>query len=380
MNATSIRWFLVVVFALSSCTPKPVQSPLTPEIVVGEVGSMTGPEASFGQTTHRGIELAINEINAKGGVKGRPLKLVTIDDQGKSDEAALATQKLIAQDHAIAILGEVASSRSLAMAPVAQRLQVPMITPSSANERVTQTGDYVFRGCFTDELQAKAMARYAFEKLKLKRIALFKDYKNDYSIGMAEHFKKDFTRRGGSVAVEQSYSAGDADFKAQLTQIRGAKPDAIFVPGYYTDVGLIARQARALEIQAPLLGGDGWDSPKLIEIGQAAMEGSYFINHFSADAKNAKTQSFVANFKKAYGMPPDGLAALAYDATWVLHRALETSSEITRVSVREALSKIQGFEGVTGSIAFDKNRNPVKPAVVLKVDQGRFVYESTIQP
>ncbi|MEQ1877672.1 MAG: ABC transporter substrate-binding protein, partial [Bdellovibrionia bacterium] len=261
------------------------------ELLIGEVLSMTGSQATFGTSTHMGVDLAIIETNGTGGVKGKQLKVLTVDNQGKPDEAATAVTKLITQNQVIAILGEVASSRSLAMAPIAQNYKTPMVTPSSTNPEVTAKGDYIFRVCFIDPFQGTVMAKFAKDNLKLKNIAILRDVKSDYSVGLADYFIKTFTADGGKVAVDQSYSEGDVDFKAQLTAIKAKKPDGIFVPGYYTEVGLIARQARELGIKVPLLGGDGWDSPKLYEIGGSALEGTYFSNHYSSEDKSPHVQA-----------------------------------------------------------------------------------------
>ncbi|MBI4925010.1 MAG: ABC transporter substrate-binding protein, partial [Bdellovibrio sp.] len=288
------------------------------EILIGEVGSLTGNEATFGTSTHNGIDLAFREVNKKGGVNGRMLKLLTLDDQGKPEEAALAVKKLITQTKVTAVLGEVASSRSLAMAPIAQRYKVTMLSPSSTNPKVTQLGDYIFRVCFIDPFQGHVMAKFALDTLKAKKVAILRDVKNDYSVGLANFFTDTFKKNGGTVLVDQSYSAGDIDFKSQLTAIRAKNPEAIFIPGYYTEVGLIARQARELGIKVPLLGGDGWDSPKLKEIGGSAIENSYFSNHYSEEDKSPQVVEFIKNYKEVYGSVPDGLAAMGYDAAKVL--------------------------------------------------------------
>jgi branched-chain amino acid transport system substrate-binding protein len=377
---------LASVFLLASCVGSKQASndPATPitgnEIVIGEVGSMTGSEATFGVSTHRGIELAINEINAAGGVKGKTIKVISLDDQGKPDEAATAVTKLITQNNVFAILGEVASSRSLAMAPIAQQYQIPMITPSSTNPKVTQVGDYIFRVCFIDPFQGTVMAKFALETLKFKKVAVLRDVKNDYSVGLADFFTETFKKGGGEVVVDQSYSAGDVDFKSQLTAIRGTKPEAIFVPGYYTEVGLIARQAKELGLNVPLMGGDGWDSPKLTEIGGKAIDNSYFSNHYSAEDQSPHIQTFIAAYKKAYGEIPDGLAAMGYDAMKVLADALNRAPEISRKSVRELLAQTKDYQGVTGKITIDGERNAIKSAVVLKVADGKYKYQTTINP
>ncbi|MEY4632424.1 MAG: hypothetical protein RIQ81_2544, partial [Pseudomonadota bacterium] len=269
-------------------------------IKIGEVGSMTGSEATFGVATHQGVELAIREINASGGIRGKKLQVISLDDQGKPEEAATAVTRLITQDKVTAIVGEVASSRSLAMAPIAQQYKIPMVSPSSTNPKVTEIGDYIFRVCFIDPFQGFVMARFAADNLKVKKVAILRDVKNDYSVGLSKFFTETFKKLGGEIVVDQSYSAGDIDFKSQLTAIRGKKPEAIFVPGYYTEVGLIARQARSLGIKAPLLGGDGWDSPKLLQIGGKAVEGAFFSNHYSAEDKSPHVQSFIERYRKDY--------------------------------------------------------------------------------
>jgi len=353
----------------------------TQSIRIGEVGSMTGSEATFGLSTHQGIELAINEINSMGGVKQKKLDLITVDDQSKPDEAATAVTKLITQNKVAAILGEVASSRSLAMAGISQDFKIPMITPSSTNPNVTQQGNYIFRVCFIDPFQGEVMAKFALNGLKVKKVAILRDLKSDYSTGLAQFFKASFIQGGGQVVLDESYDAGDIDFKSQLTSIRAKKPEAIFVPGYYTEVGLIARQARELGIKAPLLGGDGWDSPKLNEIGGQAIEDSYFSNHYSSENLTPQVQEFISKFKIRYGVTPDGLAAMGFDAAMVLADAMKRAKSLSAADIRDALSTTQAYPGVTGNITIDLNRNAVKSAVVLKVvKNGYFKYQTTIHP
>jgi branched-chain amino acid transport system substrate-binding protein len=350
-------------------------------ILVGHVASMTGPEATFGTSSDRGFRIFFDIQNAKGGVKGRQLKLITLDDQGKPEEAATAATRLIASDHVTAILGEVASTRSIFMAPKAQLAKVPMITPSSTNEKVTAIGDYIFRACFIDGFQGYVMAKFARENLKLSKVAVLKDVRNDYSMGLARVFTEQFTKMGGQIVTEQSFSQGDVDFKAQLTNIKSAGPEAIFEPGYYTDTGLIARQAKELGLNVPLLGGDGWDSEKLYEIGGAALEGSYFSNHYSVDDPSPRIQEFVAEYKKRTGFVPDSLAAQAYDAAGMLADAMTRAPDLSGPAIREALANTKNFPGVTGNITLDANRNPVKPAVVLKIGVGgKYEFVTRIQP
>jgi branched-chain amino acid transport system substrate-binding protein len=278
------------------------------------------------------------------------------------------------------ILGEVASSNSLAMAPKAQAAQVPMITPSSTNPKVTEVGDYIFRVCFIDPFQGFVMAKFARENLKLNNVAILKDNKSDYSLGLSEVFNAKFAEMGGKIVSTEAYSKGDTDFRAQLTTIKGSKPEAIYVPGYYTDVGLIARQARELGIKAPLLGGDGWESEKLFELGGSALDGSYFSNHYSADDPNPKVQKFIADYEKAYGTRPDSLAALGYDAAKVAIDAMQKATDLSGPAIKEVLAKTTGFEGVAGKITLDAQRNPVKPAIVLQIADGKFKYLTTVNP
>ena len=349
-------------------------------IKIGEVGSMTGLEATYGQSTHDGIEMAINEANAAGGVKGKKLQIIKYDNQGKTDESATAITRLITQDKVIAVLGEVASSRTLAMAPIAQMNKIPLISPSSTNPKVTETGDYIFRVCFIDPFQGTVMARFATETLKLKKVAILRDVKNDYSIGLADYFAERFQKDGGEIVIDQSYSNGDMDFKSQLTSIRAKSPQAIFVPGYYSDVGLIARQAKELGLNVPLMGGDGWDSPKLTEIAGKAIDGSYFSNHYSFEDTAPQVQAFVQKFKQTYGVVPGGLTALAYDAARILVDAMKKAASLDPALIRAQLATEKDFQGVTGKITMDEKRNPVKSAVVLKVENGAYKYQTTINP
>lgn len=349
-------------------------------IKVGEIGSMTGSEATFGTSTHEGVELAVKEINAQGGLLGKKIVVVKYDNQGKPEEAAMAMNKLITQDKVVAVIGEVASSRSLAMAPIAQSNKIPMISPSSTNPKVTQQGDYIFRVCFIDPFQGEVMAKFAANQLKVKKVAVLRDVKNDYSVGLSDIFTKKFQEMGGQVVIDQSYSQGDLDFKAQLTSIRGKAPEAIYIPGYYTEVGLIARQARDLGLKVPLLGGDGWDSPKLFEIGQKSIEGSFISNHYSTEDKSENIQTFVKKYQDAYKRVPDSLAAMGYDAMLVLADAIKRAGTTESTKLRDAIASTKDLQVVTGKITLGADRNPIKAAVILKVEDGKFKYQSTIEP
>ncbi|MGZ3461474.1 MAG: ABC transporter substrate-binding protein, partial [Archangium sp.] len=340
-------------------------------ILLGEVGSLTGAQATFGVSTRNGIDLAVKEANVAGGVKGKKLAVRVYDDQSKPEEAAQATTRLITQDHVALILGEVASSNSLAMAEKAQSAGVPMITPSSTNPSVTEKGDYIFRVCFIDPFQGYVMAKFARDNLKADQVAILQDNKSAYSIGLTDVFQRKFTEMGGKVAAMESYSQGDTDFRAQLTAIKKAKPQAIYVPGYYNDVGIVARQARELGLMVPLMGGDGWDSEKLFELAGNALDGSYFSNHYSPDNPDPKVQKFIADYKATYGAVPDALAALGYDAAKVAIAAIGKAKDLSGPSIRDAIAQTKDFPGVVGTISLDKNRNAVKSAVILKIAEGK---------
>ncbi len=349
-----------------------------PPIRIGHVASLTGDTATFGRSADRGIRLSVDAINAAGGVLERPLEVLTEDDRSITEEARTAAQKLIQRDGVVALLGEVASSRSLAAAPEAQRARVPMISPASTNPKVTEVGDYIFRTCFIDPFQGAVMARFAAQELGARRVAVLLDYKQDYSVGLADFFRSTFQGLGGEIVAEERYAGGDIEFRAQLTTLRAANPDAIFVPGYYTEVGLIARQARELGIQVPLLGGDGWDSEKTLEIGGQAVEGYFFSTHYSPDSDSPRVQEFVKRYREAYGEVPDAMAALGYDTANLFADALRRSGSTDGERLRDAIRATRDFDGVTGRISIDTERNAQKDAVVLKIESGRFRYYRTI--
>jgi len=349
-------------------------------IRVGFFGALTGQQATFAISGRNGALMAIEEINAAGGVLGKPVSLVAEDDRGEASEAASAVSKLITRDHVVALIGENASSRSLAAAPIAQSYGVPMISPSSTNVEVTKKGDYIFRVCYIDAYQGKVLAAFARRNLEARTAAILTDSRSDYSVGLADAFRAAFTAAGGRIVADARYSEGDSDFSAQLTAIRPLSPDVLFLPGYYTDAGLIARQARGLGLKATLLGADGWDSPKLVEIGGDAMEGAYLSNHYSVDDPAAAVRRFVDAYKKKYGAEPDSIAATSYDAMRLLADAIGRAGSTEGRRVRDALASTKDFPGVTGKITMDADRNPIKPAVVLKVEGGRFRFADSVGP
>ena len=370
----------------AACTKKEpsgvASSAETPaEILIGEFGSMTGSESTFGVSTHKGIMMAVEDANKVGGIRGRKLRVISYDDQGKSDEAVTTVTKLATQDKVSLLLGEVASSRSIAAGAVAQKYKIPMISPSSTNPKVTQIGDYIFRVCFIDPFQGAVMAKFAINHLKLKKAAVFTDLRSDYSVGLAKFFIEEFKKLGGSVSVEASYSSGDMDFNSQITKIKSVAPDLVFVPGYYTEVGLIARQARQQGFKGVFLGGDGWDSEKLTEIAGESILGGYFSNHYSHEDQNPVVQNFVAQYKAKYGEIPNGLAAMGYDAALVAIDAMKRATDLTPKAIRDAIAATTNFQGVTGIITINPERDAVKPAVVLKVaGNQQYKYVTTINP
>ncbi len=360
---------------------KPTETPPASDVILlGEVGSLTGSEAAFGISTRNGIELALEEANAAGGVKGKKLAVRVYDDQSKPEEAGSAATRLVTQDKVVAILGEVASSNSLAMAPKAQEGKVPMVSPSSTNPKVTEVGDYIFRVCFIDPFQGSVMARYSHDTLKFTQVAILTDKKSAYSEGLTEVFQKRFTELGGKILGVEAYSKGDTDFRAQLTNLKKLKPEGVYVPGYYQDVALIAEQAKELGLKVTLMGGDGWDSEKLFELGGAAVEGSYVSNHYSSDDPSPRVQEFIKRYQAKFGSAPDSLAALGYDSARVVIDALKRAPDLSGPAVRDEIAKTKDFPGVAGTITLDDKRNPVKPAVVLKVEGGKFKYVATVAP
>jgi branched-chain amino acid transport system substrate-binding protein len=295
--------------------------------------------------------------------------------------AATVVRKLISSDGVAAILGEVASSRSLEAAPICQESKIPMISPSSTNPKVTQVGDYIFRVCFLDSFQGgKVLAGFAHDTLKAKSVAVLKDVKSDYSVGLAKFFTEGYTALGGKIAAEQNYSGGDKDFNAQLTAIKAAGPDAVIVPGYYTEVGLIALQARQLGITVPLFGGDGWESSVLISIGGPALEGDYYSTHYSPDDTSPAVQQFVKHFKDKYGETPDSMAALGYDSAMILADAMKRAGTTDAAKLRDAIAATRDFHGVSGTITIDENRNASKSAVIVTITNGAPRYVETIAP
>jgi branched-chain amino acid transport system substrate-binding protein len=350
-------------------------------IKVGEYASLHGSEAAFGQSSHKGTMLAIEQVNAAGGVLGKKINLIYEDNQSKPGESATIVKKLITRDHVVAVLGEVASGRSMEAAPICQQSKIPMISPSSTNPKVTETGDYIFRVCYTDPFQGKLLAEFALKTLKAKKIALLSDVAAPYSVGLAQYFREPYLAGGGQIVIEQKYSSHDKDFKAQLTAIKAENPEAIFVPGYYTEAGLIVLQARQLGITVPLFGGDGWEAPELIETAGNSLEGTYYSTHYSPEVQTPIVQDFVKKFQARWGgETPDAMAALGYDSAMVLVDAIKRAGTTDSAKLRDAIAATKDLDCVTGKTTLDAQRNPSKSAVIITVKDGKFKYVETISP
>jgi branched-chain amino acid transport system substrate-binding protein len=349
-------------------------------IKIGEFGSLTGDNASFGTSQNNGVQMALEEINASGGVLGKKIDLTVEDNETKQGETTTIVRKLISQDHVVAIIGEVASSKSLEAAPICQASKIPQIATAATNPRVTQTGDYIFRVCFTDDFQAVVIARFVLEKLKLNKIAFMTDVKQDYSVGLTNIAKDYLIKNGATIVKEQSYSSGDKDFRAQLTDLKAAAPEVIIITGYYPEAALIAKQARQFGIRATLVGGDGWDGSSLIPVGGKAIEGAYFSNHFSVEDTSPIVQTFVQKYKQKYNVVPDAFAALGYDAMKLLADAINRAGSPDPEKIRAAIQDTENFPGVSGKITIGKDRNAQKSAVIITIKDGAYKYAETIEP
>ncbi|MFA6287169.1 MAG: ABC transporter substrate-binding protein [Opitutaceae bacterium] len=376
---TTSFFLLAALVLLSGCGPKKAAGPAT--IKIGNYAAITGKDGTFGDSSTKATRLAIDEINAAGGVLGRQIELVVEDTQSKPGESATVVKKLITRDRVVALIGEVTSSRSLEGAGVAQAFKIPMLSPSATNPAVTATGDHIFRACFIDPFQGSVLATFSRDKLKARRAAILTSISSAYSTGLGEVFRKQFPSSGGEIVSDQKFAEGDKDFNAQLTAIKAAKPDVLFVPAYYTEAALIAKQARELGITVPLIGGDGWEAPELVQIAGAAIEGCYYSTHYSAESPDPKVRAFVKKYRERFdNRTPDGMAALGYDSAYIMVDAIRRAGSTEPAKIREALVATKGFEGVTGRIDMDVNRNASKPAAILTIKDGKFTYLETVAP
>ncbi len=364
---------LVLGFTGLSCGPGNV-------IKIGVVAPLTGDVKTFGESTINGVMLAVEEANRAGGVNGKQIKLFISDDKNDPTEAANAGGKLIELDGVVAIIGSVSTKCSLPLADKCQVALIPMITPTSTNPKVTVTDDgrhkeYIFRACFTDSFQGAVAARFAIDSLKAKTAAVMYDVGNDYSRGLADYFRRFFEQAGGKVVVYESYQKDDVDFSGLLTKVKQQQPDLVFLPDYYNKVSLIIKQAYQLGLVTKFLGGDGWDSPAMLEIAGKEVAGSYFVNHYSADDPRPEVQNWVNKYQSRYGQKPDALATLGYDAALLLIAALRNAPNGKPAEIREALSKIRDYPCVSGTISFDEFGNPIKLATIIQYTEAgqRFV-------
>lgn len=388
----SVYWVLVLVFlmmasVLSGCggDKKPAAPAAAAEIKIGANWELTGGQATFGQSSLNGAKLALKEINAAGGVLGKKINLVAADNKSEPSESTNAITKLITQDKVVAVLGAVTSSNTLAASPVAHANKVPFLSNTATNPRVTvengKVKEFAFRACFIDPFQGTVMANFASKSLKVKTAAMLVDQSSDYAKGLAQFFEESFVKSGGKIVAKEAYLQKDKDFKSTLTKIRATNPETIFVPGYYEEAGMIVKQARELGYNGPMIGGDGWDSPKLIEIaGKDALKNTYFSNHYAADDKDPAVIKFVESYKKEYNQTPDALAALGYDATLMLVDAIKRAGSAEPQKIRDALAKTKDLKVVSGIITLDANHNPVKSAVVIEVKDGKFVFKEKVNP
>ncbi|MDF2501712.1 MAG: braC 3 [Anaerosporomusa subterranea] len=359
--------------------------PEAKDIKIGGNLELTGGVATFGQSTANGIKLAIKEINAAGGVLGKQLTFIVADNKSEPSESTNAITKLITQDKVVTVLGAVASSNTLAASQVAHDNKVPFISTTSTNPKVTVDGgkvrDYAFRACFIDPFQGTVMANFASKSLKAKTAAVYIDNSSDYSKGLAQFFEESFIKNGGKIVAKEAFLQKDQDFKATLTKLKASNPEVIFIPGYYEEVGKIVKQARELGITQPLLGGDGWDSPKLVEIaGAASLENGYFSNHYSPEDKDPRVVKFVEAYKKEYGQVPDAMAALGYDAALMAADAIKRANSTEPGKIKDALAQTKDLQVVTGLINLDSNHNPIKSAVVIEMKEGKQVFKEKINP
>ena len=386
---------VAAVVAASGCTNKTPAGgggSTANTIVLGEYASMTGSDSTYGVSQNNGVKLAVDAVNKAGGVDGKQISVNLQDDECKPEKATTVAQYLVNNVHPTAVIGEVAAGRSTPAASVFNPAKIPMISPASTNPKVTQVGPYIFRVCYIDPFQGTAAANFVVQNLHAKKAAVMWDQSNQYSVGLAQYFEDSFKKQGGAVVSEQHYSSTDPSFQSALTNIKSSAPDVIYIPGYYSDIGPIAKQARQLGLTVPLMGGDGWDSDKLIQGAGGpggALEGCYFTNHYSVDNPDPKVQAFVNAYKAAYGARPDALAALGYDAAGVMIDALKKvpapadgnfTSDDFRAKLRDAIAATKDYDGITGKITLNADRNAVKPAVVLQVHGGGYVYKATINP
>jgi len=346
------------------------------EIKIGVNYELSGQVATYGQSSVEGIELAIEEINKAGGINGKQIKLVKVDNKSEPSEATTVATRLMTQDKVIAVLGPATSGAFKATIPVAIKNKVPVASGSATADDVTVDAngvkEYAFRICFSDSYQGNVMARYALEKLSKTKAVIIADSSSDYAKGLAANFKSTFEAGGGKIVAEEAYIKGDTDFNAIITKIKGMDFDVIFIPGYYEEVGLIIKQARTQGIDVPILGGDGFDSPKLVELaGPEALNNVYFSNHYSSLDESPVVQDFIKAFKEKYNKEPDAFNALGYDLAKFVADGIKRAEKLTGEAVKNALEQTRNFEGVTGTFSVDENHNAEKAIVIIGLKDGQ---------
>lgn len=347
------------------------------EIVIGSFLSLTGSDSTFGLDTKKGIDLALEQANAAGGIKGKKIKVIYEDDKSTAAEATQKVQQLIDRDKAIAILGEVASSRTKAGGLVANAKKIPLVTPSSTAVEITKGREYVFRSCFTDAQQGDVAARFVREKLGKTKVGLFYAAQDTYSSGLAQTFRESFEKRGGKIVVSKGFQKGDTNYTTYLQELKAGNPEIIFAPVYYNEMVPIARQAKQIGLAgSTFVGGDGWDSAELLEGAAAELEGAYFTNHYAPDVPWEHSKAFMAAFSAKYKAAPNSLSAQGYDAARMLFDAISRASDLTPEAIRVALTQTKDFKGATGILTIDAERNANKPIVVVKITGNAFKYST----
>jgi branched-chain amino acid transport system substrate-binding protein len=353
-------------------------APALAEIKIGLYLPMTGSAAAMGQMVYEGLQVA---HRLQPQVLDQPVKLILVDTRSDRIEAANAVSRLIEKDGVAAIIGEVISSDTLAGVPIAERAGIPNITPTATSPLVTQNRTFAFRAAYVDDLQGKVAARFARDNLKAKRVAVLIDQAQDYCVGLAKFFTDEFQSRGGEIVSKSYIQTGDQDFSAQISALKGAKPDLIYAPNYYTEVALLAKQLKDLGVATPILTGDGAQVPELLSIGGPAANGMYFTALFHRQGATTELgKKFMAAYESAYNKPMDAFAALGGDGYFLLTAAMTRAGATDGAKVAQALAATKDFAGVTGAITMNENHNPIKGVTVIKVEQGQFVYQTTIKP
>jgi len=388
MSKMSCKWIVVsmvtllVVAVLTGCG-----SSASKNIKIGVINEMTGGNATMGTSGANGAKLAIKEANAKGGILGKQLEAVIADNKSEPSEAANAMTKLATQDKVVAVTGTFSSSNAIASSNVAEVSKLPYIAVGATNPKVTvdeksgKVKDYTFRVCFIDPFQGTVGANFVLNTLKLNKAVMLVDSSSDYSKGLASFFKDAFVKGNGTVLAEEAYLQKDQDFKTILTKVKALNPEVIYLPGYYEEVGKIVKQAREIGITVPIIGGDGWDSPKLVEIGTAAaLDNTYFTNHYSVDDTSASSKAFVEAYKKEYGQAPDAMAVLSYDAINVLIDAMKRANSAEPEKIREALAATKDFMAITGATTLNATHDAVKSAVIIEMKDGKQMFKATVKP